>query len=136
MADKKKEETAVVTGSGAANNPHLQSVLSSIEAGYKPNRIGKSNRQIRIDHTAMFPNDRDVYGMKTVVQNGAEVQVPVLLFRKGWYLSVEEKHMRDTLLEKGTDTLKMNKQVWQAMEDAGMEVVKKPAEISDSKVVS
>jgi hypothetical protein len=136
MAKSTKDSSAVITGKGAANNPHLQNVLDSISAGYKPNRIGKSNRQIRIDHTAMFENDKDVYGIRSVEQNGETLSVPQLLFRKGWYLSAEEKHMRDALLTEGSPTLEINEQIWAQMEDAGLEVTKKPAEVSDAKVVS
>lgn len=135
MSPKKNaDKSAVVAGSTAANNKHLNTVIEAVRAGYTPHRIGKSNRQLRIDHTAMIPNRRPVYGLKKIQQGEDVVVVPQLLFRAGWYLSAEEAALRDSML-KDPDVAKYNDKVYAAMEEAGMVVEKDPQELPDAKVI-
>src|SRR5688572_4404741 len=100
MPKKKTEiDSALVTETGAANNPNLNRVKEAILKGYKPNRIGKSNTilNLRQHRTAMFENEQDVWAWKTDETTGAKT--PRLLFRAGWWLSAEEQGIVNALLE-------------------------------------
>lgn len=139
MANENKDKTtsALVTGKHVANNPNLQKVLQNVVDGYKPHRIGKSNRQIRIDHTAMIENDKPIYGYKTVhnESTNTDEQIPRLLYRAGWYLSPEENAIKEGILADEANK-KLNETIWKQMEQAGMTVEKSPAEVGDAKVVA
>lgn len=134
MAKEKKKvdkDSALVTGRSVSNNANLDNVVASIAAGYKPNRQGKSTRQIRIDHTAMIENTKDVWAYRSV-DGGAKV--PRLVFRAGWYISPEEAYIREQILA-DTDNKKLNDHIQKEMEAAGLVTEKRPAEIEDAKVV-
>lgn len=134
MATTKKDEgknTALVTGRSAAGNPNLDRVVDAIMEGYKPNRAGKSVRQLRIDHTAMKPLEKPIYGIRKM--EGADDEIR-LLWRAGWYLSAEENYVVEQILA-DPEQLKVNEQIWAAMEQQGIPVEKEAAEVSDAKVV-
>ena len=127
-----RKDSALITGKSAANNPNLDRVLKALEEGYSPNRFGKSTRQLRIDHTAMIPLDRPVFGVRTDGQGNKTVR---LLFRAGWYLSPEENFVAKQLLE-DEETREVNEQIWAKMEKEGYTVEKEAAEQVDAKVVA
>lgn len=134
MADKKKSEsrdTALVTGRAAAGNPNLDRVVDAVMAGYKPNRAGKSVRQLRIDHTAMKPLEKPIYGIREVEGGDDEIR---LLYRAGWYLSAEENYIVENMM-KNDKVREVNERIWAAMEAQDIQVEKEAAEVGDAKVV-
>jgi hypothetical protein len=137
MIEKKNDEkSAVVSGKGALNNPHLSSVVDQITKGFKPNRIGRSNRQIRIDNTAMIENTVPVWGFKQVTDDKGEVvrEVPQLLFRAGWYLSPTENFVKEELM-KDPRTKELNDAIKAKMEEQGVQYEKQPAQQEGEKVI-
>lgn len=133
LGQQKKADSAIVAEPNAQNNPHLSKVIDSIVKGYSPHRLGKANRHIRIHHTAMIPCPVPVYAWKRGA-NGEKVE-PQLLFRAGWYLSVEEAAMVERIM-KDDDNRELNEQIRKQMEEQGMEYEKTPATQQEVKVVS
>ena len=127
-----RNDSALITGKSAANNPNLDRVLKAVTDGYKPNRLGKSLRQLRIDHTAMIPLEKPVFAVRTDAQGNKTIRQ---LFYAGWYLSPEENYIAQQILE-DPENKKVNEQIWAQMEDAGLTVEKEAAEQTDAKVVA
>jgi hypothetical protein len=129
---KPGRDSALVTGKSAANNPNLDRVLQAIADGYKPNRLGKSARQLRIDHTAMIPLEKPIFAVRTHENGSKEIRQ---LFRAGWYLSPEENYIAEQILN-DPENRKLNDEIYAKMEEAGLTVEKEAAELTDAKVVA
>jgi hypothetical protein len=129
---KQGKDSALITGKSAANNPNLDRVIQAITDGYKPNRLGKSARQLRIDHTAMIPLDKPVFAVRTHPNGNKEVRQ---LYRAGWYLSPEENYIVQQILS-DPENQKLNDEIHAKMEEAGLPVEKEAAELTDAKVVA
>lgn len=132
---KDKTVSALVTEQGAVNNPHLNKVIQNLRDGYKPNAASKANHNLSlaVHRTAMIENPRDIYAWKKDADGNAVK--PQVLFRKGWYLSVEEAAMRDAILA-DEDNQKLNETIWKQMEDSGMEVEKAAGSAKEVRVVT
>lgn len=131
IATDKKTESAVIAEENAQNNPHFKKIVENLQQGYKPHRMGKANSAIRINNTAMIHNPKPIWGYS----NREGDIAPRLLFRAGWYLSIEEDAMVKALLN-DPKTKELNEQMWASMEKAGMTVEKTPPSQKDVKVVS
>lgn len=130
---KNKSESALITEANAQNNPHLGKILNALQEGYKPNRVGKSMHQIRIDHTAAIPNPTDVWAWRKDPITGKNVE-PRLLYRAGWYLSLEDKYVIDQLME-DDDNRRLNKEIQAHREANGLAIEKPSASQKEVKVV-
>jgi hypothetical protein len=130
-------ETALVAEKKASNNDSLDQVVKDLVKSYRPNRPNTSMRDMRIEHTAMIPNDKDIYAYKKVDPDDEfdERKEHFLLFRAGWYLSLEENHLKEKILADPV-TAKLNEAIWAAMKNAGMNPVKKSGAPSEVKVIT
>jgi hypothetical protein len=121
-------ETALVAEKKASNNDSLDTVVSDLIRTYVPNRPNASMRDMRIEHTAMIPNDKDIYAYDSEGQY-------FVLFRAGWYLSLEENHIKEKILA-DPEAAKLNEAIWASMKNAGINPVKKSGAPSEVKVIT
>lgn len=120
-------EKALVTERGVSGNDNVAEVVTDIVRAYRPQNPVNDIETFRINHTAMVPNDRNVYAYDSEGK-------PFILFRAGWYLSAEENFIKEKLLSE-EDTAQMNEAILSAMERNGKVVKKKPAAPRDVRVV-
>lgn len=138
LKEKKSSKitSAVVAEPHAQNNASLGKVIDALKAGYRTNRMSKANSTIdlRRNRVAMIPNDKPIYAHK---KDGAgNIIGTKLLYRAGWYLSVEDNAFKETLLA-DPENRELNETIWAAMEEQGVEVEKSVGgSNSESKVVS
>lgn len=132
--EKKVDKTveALITERGVRGNANLDKIASDLVANYKPKRHHGSMREFRVDHTAMIPNDKPIY----VFQSDEKGErFPQMLFAAGWYLSLEENHVKEEAL-KDPEVLELNEKIWAAMEAKGMPVEKQAGVAGEVKVVA
>lgn len=139
--EKNRAGSALVTEEGVSGNPDLRVMKKALSDGYKANRSTTSRyTTVREYQTAMIENTKPIFALSTQKikdANGEIVdhQILKLLFGAGWYLSIEEEFVRDTILA-DPKLLAMNEEIWASMEQSGQKVDKAPAVAQSVRVVS